>query len=225
MSDHLGTILSLDEITSLAKEIGADIDAERTETAWDKLQTLRRAQRHQRDAASALLHVIDRADFPFEDAAEVVAEVADAHADDVDILASLGDCLEAARDIDDLNAPPPDEAVFGQVFDRLSAAVAEHAGKPEEPALRRGLAIAARMMARQHDDVAEENYRRLLDFDPKNSTSHYNLGLLLSPGASLSTERRSRFCGSGYVSAGRARASCCRRLRRGASAGDGDSAI
>ena len=48
MSDHLGTILSLDEITALAKEIGTDIDAERTEVAWDKLQTLRRAQRHQR---------------------------------------------------------------------------------------------------------------------------------------------------------------------------------
>jgi hypothetical protein len=89
----------------------------------------------------------------------------------------LGECLEVVSDIDDLNAAPPAHAVFRTALDRLTALAQDHAGQPREEAILRGLATSARMLARQHDDIAESSYRKLIEINPRKSEHHYNLGL------------------------------------------------
>ena len=49
--------------------------------------------------------------------------------------------------------------------------------QPLRKAQRHGLATAARMMARQHDAIAEDSLQRLIEIDPQKSAHHYNLGL------------------------------------------------
>jgi tetratricopeptide (TPR) repeat protein len=170
-------ILSPREIESLEREAIEAGRAGRRVAAWRKLQPLRKAQHRQLDVANSLLRIIHQACLPMEGAVDVLSEVAQSHCDDVNILAPLGECLEAVRDIDDLNAPPPASAVFYTVVERLAALVKDHEGLPGEEAILRGLATSARMLARQRDDIAESSYRRLIELDPRNSAHHYNLGL------------------------------------------------
>ena len=89
----------------------------------------------------------------------------------------LGQCLEGVRDIDDLNAPPPGDSVFRNVVERLNSLATIYEGRPEQETILRGLATSARMLARQHDAIAESSVRKLTEIDPRNSAYHYNLGL------------------------------------------------
>jgi hypothetical protein len=178
MSKFPTEILSCERIETLERDIVEDAEGGRNEAAWQKLQPLRKAQHHQREAASALLRIIDRPrHLPIEGAADVLLEIAQSHAQDTELLGKVGDCLEAARDIDDLNAPPPGHAVFATVVERLAGLAHEHAGLPAEEAILRGLACAARIVGRQYDDVAESSYRKLTEINPGKSAYHYNLGL------------------------------------------------
>jgi tetratricopeptide (TPR) repeat protein len=52
-----------------------------------------------------------------------------------------------------------------------------HEGRPQQEPILEGLATAARMLARQHDAIAESSHRKLIEINPKNSAYHYNLGL------------------------------------------------
>jgi hypothetical protein len=63
---------------------------------------------------------------------------------DADILAMTGECLEAVRDVDDLNAGSPTHAVFRTVVDRLAALAHHYTGMPEEEAILLRLATSAR---------------------------------------------------------------------------------
>jgi hypothetical protein len=177
LSVRLSEILSPREIESVEREVIEEGRAGRRETAWRKLQPLRKAQHRQLEVANSLLRIIHQACLPMEGAVDVLSEVAQSHYQDVNILAPLGECLEAVRDIDDLNAPPPAGAVFYTVVERLVALAKHHEGLPGEEAILRGLATSARMLARQRDDIAENSCRRLIEIDPRNSAYHYNLGL------------------------------------------------
>ncbi len=95
------------------------------------------------------------------------------------MLVWLGDSLESARDIDDLNAPPPNDPVFRTVVDKLASAVERQIEFAEETIVHRALAHGARMLGRQRDEIAERCYRRVLEIDPQSSTNHYNLGHFL----------------------------------------------
>ncbi len=170
-------ILTSDEIEALEAGILEATEAGREDALWDKLQPLRSAQHHQKEAAGSLLRIFGGRGFPFTLAAEVLSEIAESHHEDVDILKTLGECLESARDIDDLNAPPPEDPVFADVVERLVAFAQEFEGRAEEEDILCGLANAARMMARQGDDIAERSYRRLTEINPQNSAYQYNLGL------------------------------------------------
>ena len=170
-------ILSPEEIDALEQEVVEDAEAGREENAWDKLQSLRAAQHHQKEAAESLLRIVERQCLPREEAAEMVSEIAESHHEDVAILASLGECLEAVRDIDDLNAAPPDHEAFHKIVDRLLALAEDHEGRAAEEDILGGLANGARMMARQGDAIAEHSYLRLTEIDPQKSAYHYNLGL------------------------------------------------
>ena len=176
MSDVLSKVLSADEIGSFERAIIDEAQAGRKETAWHKVQPLRKAQHHQEQAAHALIRIIKMECLEPDGAAEILSEIVRSHPDDLSILGVLAESLEAVRDIDDLNAPPPAEDVFQAVFDRLSA-VADDAGDRE--AILGGLATTARLMARQHDDIAESCYRKLVETDPDECSNHYNLGLFM----------------------------------------------
>jgi len=177
MSSFPTEILSSDRIAALEQEVIQEAEAGHKETAWNKAQPLRKSQHHQREAASALLRIVDQQCLPREGAADILLEIAQSHAQDVNLVAMLGDCLDAARDIDDLNAAPPVHAVFQIVLERLVALAQDHAGRPGEEFILRGLATTARMLARQHDDIAENSYRKLVEINPRTSAHHYNLGL------------------------------------------------
>jgi hypothetical protein len=177
MPDFLSKILSPDEIKSVEREIIAEAQAGRQEAAWHTLQPLRKAQHRQHEAAWSLLRLIHRRCLPRERAAEVAADIAQSHQQDADILAPLGECLEAVRDVDDLNAPPPADTIFQTVVEKLSVFAKGHDGHPMEEDVLRGLAAAARMLARQRDEIVESSDRKLIAISPWNSDYHYNLGL------------------------------------------------
>ena len=177
MSANLGRILAPDEIEALEHGIIEDAEAGREAAAWRKAQALRKTQPHQPEAAKALLRIVERQCLPADRAVDVLSEIAQSHRQDAAILSMLGECLEAVRDIDDLNAPPPGEPVFRDTVDRLAALAEDNKGGSEEEAILRGLATAARMCARQYDGIAEMSYKRLVAIDPQDSAWHYNLGL------------------------------------------------
>jgi tetratricopeptide (TPR) repeat protein len=170
-------ILSSERIESIEHDVIKEAEAGSKDAAWQKLQPLRQAQHHQYEAANSLLRIIGQGCLPIERAADVLLEIAQSHLQDAKILAAVGERLEAARDIDDLNAPPPAHAVFGAVIERLATLAREQAGLSDEEDILRGLATAARMPARQYDAVAESSYRRLTEISPRKSAYHYNLGL------------------------------------------------
>ena len=60
---------------------------------------------------------------------------------------------------------------------KLDAFASVREAQPEQEQILRGLATSVRMLARQHDAIAENSYRKLAEIDPRNGAYHYNLGL------------------------------------------------
>jgi Flp pilus assembly protein TadD len=176
-SNGLSAVLSSDEIKAIVREVISENQAGRTQAAWHRLMPLRKAQCRQPEAAMALLQVVYERCLQREAAIDVLSEVAQSHDQDFRILSALGSCLEAVRDINDLNAPPPENSLFRLVVERLSGLAKLYEGRAEQEPILDGLASAARMLSRQHDAVTESSYRKLTEIDPRNSAYHYNLGL------------------------------------------------
>jgi tetratricopeptide (TPR) repeat protein len=177
MSNGPVAVLSSEEIEALVRDVIAEAQAGRKQAAWHKLQPLRKAQPRQPEAAMALLGVVYERCLQREVAIEVLTEVAQSHDQDFQMLSALGRCLEAASDIDDLNAPPPGDPVFYTIVEKLDELAEAYEGRPQQEPILEGLATATRMLARQRDAIAESSYRRLIEIDPKNGAYHYNLGL------------------------------------------------
>jgi hypothetical protein len=170
-------VLSSDEIEALVNDVIAEGQAGRKQAAFQKARPLRRAQSRQADAAMALLWVVHEWSFEREAAIGVLSEIAQSYDKDVRILSSLGECLEAARDIDDLNAPPPADPIFHATVKKLDALAKAYDGQPEQEPVLFGLATSARMLGRQYDAIAESSHRKLTEINPRKSAYHYNLGL------------------------------------------------
>lgn len=179
MPENPSELISSAEIEALQHQIVEDAEAGRQDAASTGLRTLRMAQLRQRDAAKSLLRIVNQRCLPRETAVQVISEVATSHGENFKMLVWLGDSLESARDIDDLNAPPPNDPVFQTVVDKLASAVERQIEFAEETIVIRALAHAARMLGRQRDEIAERCYRRVVEIDPQSSTNHYNLGLFL----------------------------------------------
>ena len=113
---------------------------------------------------------------PIEKALRVLAEVYGAHGQNQAVVGPLGEALEQARDIDLLNAPAPEHQLFLDVVNPLTELSEAARGHEAETALLRGLSTAARMMARQKDEVVERSCRRLIELDPNDSGRYCNLG-------------------------------------------------
>lgn len=179
MSGVLRSVMSDSDIDAAEQAVIAAADTGRDDDAWGALQPLLNAQARQREAASALLRIIDNGRLPVENTLAVLTEIERHHPDDVEFLSRIGDCLEYARNIDVLNAPPPDDPLFATIVDKLSKAAKDPAHHENESTILHGLATAARMMGRQHDDIAEQSYRRLVELDPQSGARHYGYGLFL----------------------------------------------
>ena len=174
MRKSLGDTLSDDRIATIVNEVR---EAEEKEAAWVALSPLVKAQRHQREAARCLVRLVRDYSIDFERGLDVLAQVLDAYGDDTEMLVEIGCAVEGARDIDDLNSAPPDDPFFREIIGRLSEAAMAARGNESEKRIQDGLSTAARMLARQYDDLAERSYRRLVELDPKDSGHHYALGL------------------------------------------------
>jgi tetratricopeptide (TPR) repeat protein len=170
--------LTKDAIEKAKKHFIEEAEADRGDSAWEALQLLVRAQA-QEDVALTLVDLIDRGYLPRERSLEVLQEVHQAHRTNELLLGLLGNALERARDLDMLNAAPPESELFATVVDDLAALASKATGTDHEQALLSGLATAARMMARQRDELAESAYRRLLELEPDVAHTHYNVGLFL----------------------------------------------
>lgn len=177
MLSFLRGTISDKKLKELAQRAVEAAEAGRTDDALRILEPVRRAQRKQLSAADSLLWIVDRRCLPLESAFELFLEVSEAYPQNPGMLVALGKCAEAVRDIDDLNAPPPDHPEFGRLVEELSALLENNRDPEQEEDRLRALSTAARMMARQADDIAERSYRRLVEIAPENSAHHYNLGL------------------------------------------------
>lgn len=173
----LSGMLRADEIAAIARSVERAAEEGRTDDAWKALRPLLRAQAKQKDAAAELTAMVERRYLPIDRGLEVLVEIERAHPDDSRLLASIGDATAGARDIDDLNSAPPEHALFATVVDKLARIAATVQGEDTERHVLSGLATAARMCGRQHDDLAAASYRRLVELDPKRASAHYNYGL------------------------------------------------
>jgi tetratricopeptide (TPR) repeat protein len=175
--------LSTEALKSIEKRVIAASDNADEEAAWQQLQPLLAVQKQQRQAAVCLLRLVEGRKVAFSRAIEILVQIHathaqdNMHAQDKKMLGLIGEALEGARDLDDLNAPPPDHPLFQQVVDSLAGIAQNCRGLESEEKILSGLATAARMMGRQRDDIAQRSYQRLTELDPHYSAYHYNLGL------------------------------------------------
>jgi tetratricopeptide (TPR) repeat protein len=134
-------------------------------------------QARDREVASALIRILGEGVLPHDETARLYGEIFFAHETDGGLIVYLGGLMEAARDIDDLNAPPPDDPLFARMIRRLSE-IQLAASDPEKESLAaEALARTARLMARQKDDVAERAIARVVALNPDAAWARYSQGL------------------------------------------------
>ncbi len=169
--------MSSDQIKSITEEAENAISEDRDDDAWEAMNRLRSMQAEHREAAKSLIEIFERHSLTWVAVVEIMSEIFEAHGNDLEILCLLGEASEAARDIDDLNAAPPTDALFADIVAALSSELEDQDDVSARKAILTGLSTAARMLARQADEVAERAYRGLVEIDPEKSSYHYNLGL------------------------------------------------
>jgi hypothetical protein len=153
------------------------IAASSSDEAWKILRPLIRAQESQEEAADALIDVVSSGYLSLEQATNLLSEIYVAHKDNDHVMILLGSAMEAARDIDYLNAPPPETPLFSNVVKRLSEISLAAKGSEREAAVIEALSCTTRLMARQYDNLAEKSYARLVELLPETPWAHYNQGL------------------------------------------------
>ena len=167
------------KIEALEQTVSEALAAGDAERAWNSIKPLLRAQKHDAGLAARLVEYIDRRAIDPDRGLEVLEAVFAAHPDNAALVASIGCATEGARDIDQLNLAAPGDPFFAELVATLER-LRDRTDDPErEIELLNGTAVAARMMARQRDGVAERAYRRLMELTPQQSSAHYNYGLWL----------------------------------------------
>lgn len=177
MFKFLNKALSPEKIQTIEQHVAAAADGSDEDAAWKALQPLLRAQRHQQEAAETVVRIVKDGRLSMDHSLCALADTYESNRDDNTLVASIGAALEMARDIDQLNAPPPEHPLFLAIVDQLSAIADTLKGHEDEVTILDGLSSAARMVARQRDDIALRSYKRLVEIDATYSAYHYNLGL------------------------------------------------
>lgn len=143
MLTFLKRTLSSDRIEAIEQRAAG---SEGPEAAWEAIAPLVRVQRHQYAAARCLARIVSKRYLSIEHGLDVLAQVDDAYGSDAAMLAEIGNAMEGARDIDDLNAAPPEHPLFESIVVRLSAHATAFRGHELEERILDGLATAARMV-------------------------------------------------------------------------------
>lgn len=112
--------LSSKKIDSIKENIIKAVENE-DEGLWSHIKPLIQVQARQESAAKCLIEIVNEVDIPVEDRIKILTAISDSYSDNAIILGKIGESLESVRDIDMLNAAPPDEGLFFSVIDRLSA--------------------------------------------------------------------------------------------------------
>lgn len=169
--------LSIKQLEQSQKDIVADAKAGRGDEAWQGIQTLMPAARRQEFVALGVVYLVGQGHFSVEQSLELLADVYEAQKQSAQVLALMGEALDRARDTNILNAPPPEHPLFLNVTTALAELVGPMRGDQHETGLLEGLSTAARMLARQRDDLVEMSCKRLIELRPKKDSDQYNLGL------------------------------------------------
>jgi hypothetical protein len=169
--------LSNEDLRRIVAEVAARGQAGDRDRAWAAASVLRDRQAEDPLVARGLLVLVEDRTFATDHNADIVRRVFAAHGQDDGILGLLGSALEAARNIQFLNAAPPTDPVFLDIAERLRARASSARGGADEIELLTGLATAGRMLGRAWDPDAEGAYRRLTALRPDRWQDHYNLGL------------------------------------------------
>ena len=175
----LQTELSEEKIESIEKQVADAADAGNEKQIGALIAPLRKRLRHQRECANSLLRLVASRRIPLEESVDIATEIFEAYSPDLVMVSRIGESLDGARDIDDLNLAAPVEPLFQAVVDKLGEFAQSKLSPEDEVRVLEGLSTAARMMARQHDDLARSAHKRLVEVEPENSSRHYNYGLLL----------------------------------------------
>ncbi len=179
MTKTLAGLFSKRQLEKTLKGLRVALEAHRHDEAWSIAQTLVEAQVHQPAVAHALLDLMADGAFSIEQGIEILTAVFAAHGQHPLLLGLLGDATEHARDVNYLNLAPLQEPLFAELLAALLEAVEKTHDAEVEYQLWSGLFTCARVMARQHDDVADRAGRRLVELRPDISFSHYSYGLFL----------------------------------------------
>ncbi|MEO1245357.1 MAG: prenyltransferase [Pseudomonadota bacterium] len=174
-----GKVMSPERLEAVLQSIDSALEDDDAELAWSRLQPLWKAQAHQEDIAKRLLDMVEQRRLPVERGLDVLEAVAAAYPDNPEMLGLVGVSTEGARDLDRLNLAAPEAEFFAGLVARLDELLAQAEDPEDEAKLLAGLATAARMMARQRDEIADRAYRRLVELSPEQSSTHYNYGLYL----------------------------------------------
>ena len=114
------------------------------------MEALLKAQPNEEMIALALLGIVQGGHLPIEKALTVLAEVYSAHRRNGLVVGLVGQELERARDIDLLNAPPPEHPLFVNVVNTLTEMLETPQEIETEAHLLRGLSTTARMTSRDN---------------------------------------------------------------------------
>ena len=170
--------LSADDIEAIEQAVAELVEQQgEPERILGVIKPLRRAAKRQAEAASSLVALVERQSLPPADALDCVKRVRDAHPDNRQLLAAIGEAAESLVDLNFLNTAAPEDAFLYALVDDLSKAAEEAFDTADEAGLLAGVATTARMLGRQRDDVARAAYERIVKLNPRGAANHYNLGL------------------------------------------------
>ncbi len=155
----------------------AAASASDSDEAWNILAPLLELQASNAVAADALIHVVGRAPLTIEQSLDLLSEVFEAHQSDDDIVILISNEMDAGRDLNYLNDPPPTHPLFAQIIKRLEGMTQAINDQEKEALIVEGLSGTARLMGRQYDALAEKSYARLVELRPNAAWAHYNQGL------------------------------------------------
>ncbi len=113
--------LSIKQLEQIQKDIVRDAKADRGDQAWQGIQSLMPAARRQEFVALAVVHLVGQGHFSVDESLELLADVYEAQKQSADVLALIGEALDRARDINILNAPPPEHPLFLNVTTALAS--------------------------------------------------------------------------------------------------------
>jgi hypothetical protein len=156
--------MSSGKIAKIKQGVLEQVERDDLEEAWRLSQPLLKAAR-ELETARALSDLTRRGAFAAKNGLVAARALANAHPTDIEVLSNLGRAFERLHDIRYLNAAPPDDPILTTIANALSGVVASRvaANDDEELALLNGLGVAARVLGRSWDQVAERSERRLVE--------------------------------------------------------------